>query len=317
MHLLIPFAGALADDARQALHGLSLPRLDALLEQLTPTDRDEGDEYSLSPPHERAQARALGLLGDDGRLPWAARHLREDGLDPGDLAWGELTPAHWHVAAEQISLGNPSLLGLEADESRELLEAIRPLFEEDGWQLVWGSPTRWYVAHASLADLPCASIDRVIGRNVDLWLRTPGGQGADARLARLRRLQNEVQMTLFQHPLNDRREDRGVLPVNSFWLSGCGRWQAGHEAPRLQVETGLRDAAIAGDWRAWAAAWQALDAGPIAQALRVARERQPLCVELAGERHVQRFELTARSWWSRLGARWARSWTSSGWLEDL
>jgi hypothetical protein len=33
-------------------------------------------------------------------------------------------------------------------------------------------------------------------------------------------LQNEMQMLLYTHALNDERAARRQLPVNSFWLSG-------------------------------------------------------------------------------------------------
>ena len=116
-----------------------------------------------------------------------------------------------------MSLPDPHNLHLSAQESHTLFEAVRPLFETEGWVMAWGAPARWYAAHDSLDGLPCASIDRVIGRNIDLWLPpTP-----QARL--IRRLQNEVQMLLYQQPLNDARVGQGALPVNSFWLSGCGR----------------------------------------------------------------------------------------------
>src|SRR5438093_12287478 len=69
MHLILPFAAAQSDTGRHALQTLRLPHLDALLARLTPSQRDEGDELSLTTPHERALARAIGLVGDDGRLP--------------------------------------------------------------------------------------------------------------------------------------------------------------------------------------------------------------------------------------------------------
>ena len=90
----------------------------------------------------------------------------------------------------------------------------------EGYTLAWGAALRWYVAHESLQGLATASLDRVIGRNIDAWLpRQPEAK-------RLRRLQNEVQMLLHRHPVNEAREAAGALPVNSFWLSGCGAWQA-------------------------------------------------------------------------------------------
>ncbi|WP_442975439.1 hypothetical protein, partial [Salmonella enterica] len=95
---------------------------------------------------------------------------RADGLDPGDLAWGLLTPAHWQLGREHLTMGDPDALALDAGESRAYFDAVRPLFESEGWLCAWGAPTRWYVAHASLTELPTASLDRVIGRNPDLWM---------------------------------------------------------------------------------------------------------------------------------------------------
>src|SRR5690606_37289450 len=131
-----------------------------------------------------------------------------------DLAWGELTPVHWHVGTDQVTLVDPAQLGLDDAASHALLEAVRPLFEGEGFVLAWGAPTRWYVAHESLSQLPTASLDRVIGRGIDLWMP----DHPQARL--LQRLQNEVQMLLHDDPVNRQREARGLPPVNSFWLSG-------------------------------------------------------------------------------------------------
>src|SRR5439155_16825341 len=114
-------------------------------------------------------------------------------------------------------------LELDAVVSRALFDALRGLFEDDGYACEWCAPLRWYLSHAELDGLACASLDRVVGRRIDPWLEqhTRG----DARTARVRRLQSEVQLALHAHPVNDAREERGALAVNSFWLSGCGAAQ--------------------------------------------------------------------------------------------
>ena len=185
MHLVIPFAAPLSEPGRAALGALSLPTLEALLARLDPAERDEGDEYQLSPPHERALARAWGWHGADGRLPFAARAAEADGIEPLDFAWGLMSPVHWQVGAEHLRMGDPDALGLDAAESRAFFDAVRPLFESEGYACAWGAPTRWYVAHASLADLPTASLDRVIGRNPDLWMPEPAAArpGSDSGAA--------------------------------------------------------------------------------------------------------------------------------------
>ena len=297
MHLLIPFASALSERGTQTLRALKLPHLTQLLSRLSPTATLGTDEYSLTPPHERALANALGWQAEDGALPWAARNAAQDGIDIGTRAWGQLTPVHWHVGADHVTLPDPCNLHLSAQESHTLFEVVKPLFESEGWVMAWGAPTRWYAAHDSLDGLPCASIDRVIGRNIDLWLpSTP-----QARL--IRRLQNEVQMLLYQQPLNDERVGLGALPVNSFWLSGCGHAQAERSTDDLVHATSLRAPAVGSSWSAWADAWHALDAGQVQQALKRVQQGEPVTVTLCGERLAQRFELQARGLWSRLSKR--------------
>jgi hypothetical protein len=301
MHLLIPYAAPWSEAGRQAQRTLRLPHLAALLKRLQPLPADPidtGNEWSLSPPHERALARALGLQGADGAVPWAAWLARADGIDPGDLAWGLVTPAHWHLGTDQVSMLDPEALLLDAAGSRALFDAVHGLFSSQGWLLHWGAPLRWYAAHESLAELPCASLDRVIGRNVDRWL----GDAPAAR--RLRRLQAEFQMLLYTHPLNDERVARGLAPVNSFWLSGCGVAQM-TTGTLPTVDLRLRKPALAEDWAAWVKAWDTLDEGPVAEAEARARRGEAVVLTLCGERLAQRFEGTTSGWLQGLRQRWS------------
>jgi hypothetical protein len=310
MHLLIPFAAPGPEPSessqagRAALASLALPGLQRVLSLLAPGGRDVGDTWTLSPPHERALARALGWHGADGLLPWAARAAVADGVTAADdsRAWGLLTPGHWHVGTDQVSLIDPAGLLLDDATSRALFDAVRELFTSRGHTMAWGSALRWYLAHDSLATLATASLDRVVGRNVDRWL------GEDAAMRPLRLLQSEVQMTLYEHPLNTAREAQGLLPVNSFWLSGCGRVQPAR-GTEPSVDLRLRAPALSNDWAGWATAWQTLDDGPIA-ALADQAEREPATpvqLTLCGERTAAAFGPartgTGTRWLARLGRR--------------
>lgn len=300
MHLLIPHASAVSDASIHTLRDLSLPHLSRLLAVMQASPAHIADEYTLSPPHEDATAQAHGWQGGDGRWPWAALHAQADGLDPGTAPWGLLTPVHWHVGREHITLADPAALALSADESRALFDAVMPLFDDDQGALTWAAPLRWYLAHERLAELPCASIDRVIGRNVDLWLRSdPQASGEPlTRMRWVRRLQNEVQMLLHQHPVNEAREARGDLPVNSFWLSGCGRAQPATTV--MTIDDRLRAPLLAEDWVGWADAWHALDTEVLAPlALRIARG-ESVSLTLCGERGWQRHDAASRPLWRKL-----------------
>ncbi len=298
MHLIVPFAAPLSEAGRAAAQTMVLPNLARLLGLLDAQGRDDADEWSLSPPHERALARALGLAGADGAIPWAARNARADGVDVGDLAWGQISPVHWHLGTEQVSLVDPATLMLDETTSRDLLDAVCELFTGDGFVLAWGAPQRWYAAHESLAELPTASLDRVVGRNVDRWL------GSDPAARRLRRLQAEVQMLLHTHPLNAAREARGLLPVNSFWISGCGVAQTEQPAPGLIVDERLRAPALADDWAAWVKAWEVLDASAIAACADTLGQGESLQLTLCGERASASFTAAKPGAWRRLRTRW-------------
>jgi hypothetical protein len=281
MHLLVPFAQAVSDEALPAT-----PQLQKLLSSWAEVSRDEASEQHPAPPHERVLARALGWPAD-APAPWAARQARSDGIEVAGHAWGLLTPAHWRLDASSVHLADPQELALDEASSRALLAVLQPWFEEEGFRVAWGAPLRWYAAHPSLASLQTASLDRVIGRNVDVWL-PPQGQ---ARL--IRRLQNEVQMLLYEHPLNVERQARGLPAVNSFWLSGCGAAQA-ETAHDVQVDARLRAPVLAQDVAAWRAAWVALDARVGAGGF----DRLTLC----GERAAATLAPARRSWWQRWAA---------------
>jgi hypothetical protein len=293
VHLIVPFAATLSPAGRQALASLTSPRLDALLGRWTEVRRDAGDDDMLSLPHERALGAALGWTAVDGCLPWAAREAAADGIDVGEHAWGRLTPVHWRIGSDGVHLADPDALALSAADSRTLFDAVQPLFASEGFTLMWGAPLRWYAAHTSLQDLATASIERAIGRNIDRWLP----RHAAAR--RVRRLQNEVQMVLHEHPLNAARDAAGSLPVNSFWLSGCGVRQPErlHDA---HLDESLRAPALRGDWAAWREAWQALDRLALPPLLDAAAHGEPVRLSLCGECSAVELAPHARRWWQRM-----------------
>ena len=287
--LLIPYAASTAEGCQQALQGLALPHLDRLLARLSPhtAQTDTGEETSFTPPHERALARALGLPAEDGRIPWAAWHRHQQGLSTNGEAWAFVTPCQWQVSTDHVTLRDPAQLGLDEAASRALLAIVAPWFAEDGITLHYDQPTRWLASGPLFADLATASLERVLLRDVRAWM-------PDAKQARtLHRLHSEMQMLLYTHAFNDARSAQGLPVVNSFWVHGTGALAgpppATPSTPPPHMPTTLRDAALRDDWRAWASAWTALDAGPVAELLRQAEQGQPVRLTLSGEHSAQTF----------------------------
>ena len=293
--LLIPYAASTAEGCQQALQGLALPHLDRLLARLSPhtAQTDTGEETSFTPPHERAQARALGLPFDDGRTPWAAWHRHQQGQPAHGQAWAFITPCQWHVSTDHITLRDPDSLGLDEAASRVLLAIVAPWFAEDGIALHYDQPTRWLASGALFDGLATASLERVLLRDVRPWMPEPRA----AQAARtLHRLHSEMQMLLYTHAFNDERAARGLPVVNSFWVHGTGPLPTPAPTPTTAptVPTTLRDAALREDWRTWATAWAALDSGPVADLLRQSESGAPVQLTLCGERNAQGFHSAPR-----------------------
>ncbi len=295
-HLLIPFAYSTSEGCRQALGGLTLPRLENLLVRLAKEQPDTGDEHTLSMPHERVLAREYGLSAPDGLIPWAAWQAAQSGRNTQNLPWATITPCHWHVATDHMTMSHPQALHLDAAESEAFLAAMRPYFEQDGIALEYDAPTRWLARGEIFRDLATASLDRVVGRTLDEWMpRSPQAKT-------VRRLQQEMQMLLYTHPVNDDRARAGLLPVNSFWVSGTGALPvASPSTPPagLQVTHALRDAALLNDWPGWVREWQQIDAHEVAGLGKALGEGKRVSVTLCGERHAQSWSSEGQSSWGR------------------
>ena len=271
LHLLIADAAALPDPP-------PLPALSALLARLRPAGSAEADDACPATPLELALARAHRLPGAPGRVPWAAF---ETGTVGTPCAW--LTPCHWQLGLDHARLLDPAALALTEDASRALLAAVAPLLAEDGVTLTFERPDAWLAQGELLRGLHTWSLPRALQRPLtpDLLPQAP----TPAHGARLRRLQAEVQMLLHAHPVNQ-AEARHV-PVNALWIAGAGALDAPLPPnPQVLLERGLSQLPPQADAAQRRAAWQAIDAGSLAQLRRVLAGGGDVRLTLCGPRRA-------------------------------
>ncbi|MCS6763164.1 MAG: regulator [Candidatus Protistobacter heckmanni] len=284
----VPPVGLLpAFESEARLGGLRALLRSARLRTASLSDARDGS-FGPRLPHEDWLARQGGA-----ELPLAPLALAFDGGEPGTQSWWQLRPVHIHAARDHLVLTDPALLALSAQESSALFDAARPILQDLSPRLLAPAADRWYVGGEQLEGLGTASPLRAVGRNIDIWMPS----GPSARL--WRKFQNEVQMLWHEHPVNQAREAEGHPAVNSLWIGGGGALPAGfagqdafpwrhiHAAePALlglarlagaQLQAAAMDDAapaaydliwldalesgyLAGDWGAWADAFEALDA---------------------------------------------------------
>jgi hypothetical protein len=145
-----------------------------------------------------------------------------------------------------------------------------------------------------LAGLNGASLDRVIGQNVKAWM--PIGTAARP----LQRLQSEMQMLLYNHPVNDARDARRQITVNSFWLHGVGTLPTdSRPSQHLHMPDTLRHSAMRGDAQSWQQAWQALDATAVADFLKHLKTTGQGTLSLCSEHTAHTYTSTPAAWHQR------------------
>lgn len=309
MHTLITYAAPPGPQCKAALQRLVLPNLRHLLRHLSPGARLQEPSDHLTPVYERVQAQSQGLDGADGLIPWAALEAQRRGLTAvrGLDGWAWITPCHWRVQSDHVEMTDPLQLALTPHDSEALHLAMQPYFAEDGITLFahahGQTHSRWLAHGAVFANLPTASLDRVAGQAVDTWLpRQPQAQP-------LRRLQNEMQMLLYTHPVNDQRASFHLPSINAFWVSGTGALPAPTGAPVLATPCAVRDAlrlpALADDAAAWTTAWQALDASTLARDLAHVQQGKPLQLTLCSETQALTLDNRPLGPWDRVRRRLA------------
>ncbi|MGQ2980521.1 MAG: phosphoglycerate mutase [Polaromonas sp.] len=294
LHLIIPGAvlSRSAGEPAAPLPPLT-PNLRALLGAMAPHERIECSEDDPSTPFELALARARCLPGGPGQIPWAAF---ETGTTGRPCAF--ITLCHWQVGADHVRLSPPRELALDEASAGTLLAAMAPYFLEDGITLATGGrPGTWLATGEVFRGLRSVSMDTLLGRHLTRSLL----DGAGTPAATLRRLQNEMQMLLYTHPVNEARQQQGLAPVNSFWVSGAGVLDhAVPIAPEVRVDSRLCMPAQRGDAAAHTLAWQVVDAESCAALLAVLRAGGQACLSLCGDRAAQSLAPAETGAWPRI-----------------
>ncbi|OYU46498.1 MAG: hypothetical protein CFE44_01835 [Burkholderiales bacterium PBB4] len=301
---LIAFAAPPGPRCREAIAGLKLDNLNRLLQQLVPTPLLQSHPQAMTPLHERLMASADGQGFSDGLMPWAARQAQSLGLAGlhGTSGWARITPCHWTVQADHVQMDDPAALALTSQDHDALWASMEPYFSEDGITLFAQSHESkgryWLARGAVFRELPTASLDRVASQRVDPWMPR------QAQARPLRKLQNEMQMLLYHHAVNDERERYKLPSVNSFWVSGTGSPDDTVSVPTNRVlHTELRASALKDDPQAWAFAWHALDETLLAPLVQRLQAGASVDLILAGQLQAVRLGPASQSLMERLRRR--------------
>ena len=147
--------------------------------------------------------------------PNAALAWQLAGNNAGSAYWLYAAPVHLVLQRDSFSLAAPVPLLLESNESDVLTSALNKHFEADGLMFFWHQNT-WFLSLKTNPNIQTTAPQSVINKDINAFL--PRGEGA----MQWAKFQNEIQMLLFDHPINLARETKCLPAINSIWCYGLG-----------------------------------------------------------------------------------------------
>ena len=125
-------------------------------------------------------------------------------------------PVHAAADRDVLRMLDPRTLAIAATEARDLVATLNAHFAPDGLQFSAPQPERWYLNLPADPLMRTHPLAHTVGASLHDYL--PFG----AHGKRWHVVLNEIQMLLHEHPVNNAREARGELPINSVWFWGGG-----------------------------------------------------------------------------------------------
>ena len=130
--------------------------------------------------------------------------------------WLYATPVHLVLQRDTFSLAAPVPLSLDTDEADALTAALNQHFASDGLAFIWHENT-WFLSLQTSPQISTTAPQAAINKDISAYL--PTGEGATKWAS----FTNEIQMLLFDHPVNIAREAKRLPAINSIWCYGGGQ----------------------------------------------------------------------------------------------
>ena len=158
---------------------------------------------------------------------------RQTDNQPNNQPNNQSVSAYWlyaapvHLALQRDSFSLAALLQLENDEIDALTGALNKHFAFDALDnkatFFWHE-TQWFLHLETNPNIQTHAPKLALNKDINTFL--PTGKGA----IKWASFTNEIQMLLFEHPVNQAREAKNLPTVNSIWCYGGGEANANEAA---------------------------------------------------------------------------------------
>ncbi|WP_297325278.1 phosphoglycerate mutase [Nitrosomonas sp.] len=205
---------------------LSIPSLEILLAKSTSTQHP-------SQEIEMWLCKAFNIAQQQNSWPIAPIMLRID--NPG-LAktskdfWMRADPVHLRIEQNHIMLADNQAFEISKEEAEQIVQDLNHnIGNHYDFSILPLRPDRWYIRLSKVPKIQTYTLGQVTCMNINGFLPT----GSESII--WHKIFNEIQMLLYEHPVNQARESRGELSINSVWFWGGGNMPQSIQAPYTHI----------------------------------------------------------------------------------
>lgn len=148
--------------------------------------------------------------------PDAAKTWQQAGESAQHAYWLFAVPVHLLLGRDSFFLSAPAPLEITNDERVALIASLNQHFSGLGLYFYTHNAV-WFLGLDIDPKITTTPVGTVVNQDVAPYL--PTGEGALSWA----KLQNEIQMLLFNHSVNEAREAQGQTVINSLWCYGLGK----------------------------------------------------------------------------------------------
>ncbi len=143
--------------------------------------------------------------------------------------WIHADPVHLRIEQNHIMLADSQSFKISPEEAVQLIQDLNHNLGSQDFTFLAFQPHRWYIKIPKAPEIQTHTLSHVTCKNINNFLPT----GKDSTI--WHKFFNEVQMLLHEHPVNQARESRSELPINSIWFWGGGNILQSIDSPYTHI----------------------------------------------------------------------------------
>lgn len=144
--------------------------------------------------------------------------------------WMRADPVHLRIEQNHIMLADNQVFEISKEEAAHIVQDLNHnIGDHYDFSFLPLRPNRWYIRLSKAPEIQTSTLGQVTCMNINNFLPT----GSES--ITWHKIFNETQMLLFEHPVNQARESRGELSINSVWFWGGGNMPQSIQAPYTHI----------------------------------------------------------------------------------